>query len=53
MELVATNGSCTEQTFENVIGLVRDDGDLKVHINIGDGATKWETVVDGQVERLK
>lgn len=54
MELIATNDVSETRTFDNVIDLDRDEsGDLLVHIDVGDGATKWERVIDGRVERLK
>ena len=52
MELTATNDNGVEKTFENVVGLERDDGDLMIRMLLGEHATEWERVIDGRVELL-
>lgn len=54
MEVRTTNNFGDVKEFENVLDIDRSEsGDLLIHIQIGESATKWEKVIDGKVERVK
>lgn len=53
MQVRVTNDFGNEQTFRNVVGLDRKNGDLLVHIDSGTDVTGCERVIDGRVERVR